>query len=143
MSTIATGGAEPTAIGANDQDLAPGTEVGEYRIGKRIGKGGFGVVYHAEHPVIGKQVAIKILASSFASDPVIVRRFTDEARAVNRIAHPNIVDVFGFGELGNGQPYCVMELLNGRTLSLELATKGALEPARAIAILRAISSALW
>src|SRR5262245_2620955 len=83
-------------------DLAPGTMVGEYRIERELGRGGMGVVYGGRQPVIGKRVAIKVLASQLSNDPALVRRFVDEARAVNRIGHPNIIDIFAFGQLADG-----------------------------------------
>src|SRR5205807_8136038 len=68
MLLVSTGITGPAAIGANDQDLAPGARVGEYTIEAAIGRGGFGTVYRAVHPVIGKQVAIKVLARKYAAD---------------------------------------------------------------------------
>jgi serine/threonine protein kinase len=61
----------------------------------------WGTVYAARHPVIGNRVAIKVLASHLCNDPTLVRRFVDEARAVNKIGHQNIVDIFAFGQLGD------------------------------------------
>ena len=83
-----------------------------------------GTVYAARHPVIGKRVAIKVLAAQLCNDPALVRRFVDEARAVNKIGHPNIIDIFAFGQLGppdHPQQYFVMEYLEGETLAARLA----------------------
>src|SRR5580693_2880753 len=77
-------------------DLPAGFVVGEYRLDAVVGRGGMGVVYSATQPVIEKRVAIKILNAQYSADPALVRRFTDEARAVNRIRHPNIIDIFSF-----------------------------------------------
>ena len=82
-----------------DEDLAPGTVVGEYRIEEKIGEGGFGRVFRATHPVIGKQAAIKVLNREYSSNPNVVSRFVSEARAVNQIRHRNIIDIFSFGAL--------------------------------------------
>jgi len=139
VSTLTT---EPSAIGANDQDLAPGTEVGEYRIEKRIGKGGFGVVYAAVHPVIGKQVAIKVLARKYSADPEIVSRFVSEARAVNQIKHRHIIDIFSFGQLPDGRHYYVMEALDGDPLDSYLRHHGPMTLDEAAPVLRAIARAL-
>jgi eukaryotic-like serine/threonine-protein kinase len=98
-------------------ELAPGTEVGEYRILCKLGQGGMGAVYAGEQPAIGKRVAIKVLAPHFAQDVELVRRFLDEARAANRIHHPHIVDIFSFGELPGPRPYFVMEYLEGESLA--------------------------
>src|SRR5262245_31242527 len=87
------------AFASADVDLAPGTTVGEFVIETRIGQGGFGTVYRATHPVIGKTAAIKVLSRQYCANPEMVSRFISEARAVNRIRHRNIVDVFAFGTL--------------------------------------------
>ena len=61
--------------------------------------------------MIEKRVAVKVLGTQFSSTPELVRRFVDEARAVNRIGHENIIDIFSFGQLGDGRHYFVMEYL--------------------------------
>ena len=100
-----------------DQSLQPGTKIGEYQIERELGRGGMGAVYAARHPIIGKRVAIKVLDASFSRDDVLVQRFLDEARAVNKIGHPNIIDVFSFGQLPDGRHYFVMEFLEGETMA--------------------------
>jgi tRNA A-37 threonylcarbamoyl transferase component Bud32 len=95
----------------------PGTFVGEYEIERELGRGGMGAVFAARHPVIGKRVAIKVLDAYFSRDMALVRRFLDEARAVNKIGHPNIIDVFSFGQLPDGRQYFVMEFLEGETMA--------------------------
>jgi serine/threonine-protein kinase len=98
-------------------DLQAGMQVGEYVIDGRLGEGGMAVVYAGSQPVIGKRVAIKVLAPSLASDADMVRRFVQEARAVNQIGHRNIIDIFSFSQLPDGRHYFVMELLAGRSLT--------------------------
>ena len=96
-----------------------GTSIGSYRISSRIGVGGMGAVYVAEHPLIGKKVAIKLLHPEFADKQDVVQRFFQEARAVSVLKHPNIVDCIDFGRIDSeaGQlHYCVMEFLEGETL---------------------------
>jgi serine/threonine-protein kinase len=139
VTTVST---QPTAIGANDQDLAPGTEVGEYRIEGLLGKGGFGTVYAAVQPVIGKQVAIKVLARRYSADETVVRRFVDEARAVNQIRHRHIIDIFSFGTLADGRHYYVMEYMDGETLDQYLRANGPMPLDKAVVVLRAIARAL-
>src|ERR1051325_9137126 len=90
-------------------DLMPGFVVGEYKVDKKIGEGGMGAVYSATHPMIGKRAAIKVISSALGTDASAVNRFVQEARSVNQIGHPNIVDVFSFGELPDGRNYFVME----------------------------------
>jgi serine/threonine protein kinase len=101
-------------------ELPPGYVVGEYRIANVLGRGGMGVVYAGTQPIIEKRVAIKVLHSELSAEPDLVRRFLDEARAVNRIRHPNIIDIFSFGQLADGRQYFVMEYLEGRTLAERL-----------------------
>jgi len=126
---------------ASDASLAPGTEVGEYRIEVPIGQGGFGMVYRAVHPLIGKQVAIKVLSRKFSADEAMVSRFQAEAKAVNQIRHRNIIDIFSFGQLSDGRCFYVMELLDGEPLDRVVA-RGPLPLAEALPILLALARAL-
>jgi eukaryotic-like serine/threonine-protein kinase len=100
-------------------DLPAGFIVGEYKIEKVLGRGGMGTVYAGVQPVIEKHVAIKLLNAQFSADANLVRRFVDEARAVNRIRHANIIDIFSFGQLPapDARQYFVMEYLEGKTLA--------------------------
>src|SRR2546427_2037726 len=75
-------------------ELSPGTDVGEYRIVGKLGEGGMGTVYAAVHPLIGKKAAIKVISPELCTSADGVERFVQEARAVNQIGHPNIVDIF-------------------------------------------------
>jgi serine/threonine-protein kinase len=95
--------------------------VGEYRVTHKLGEGGMGVVYAGVHPEIGKRVAIKILGPAAAAHPDLIRRFKEEARAVNKIRHPNIIDIFAFNQLPDGRHYFVMEYLDGESLTDRLA----------------------
>jgi tRNA A-37 threonylcarbamoyl transferase component Bud32 len=94
--------------------------VGEYRIERKLGQGGMGTVYAAIHPVIDKRVAIKVLHHELCANADAVTRFIQEARAVNRIGHPNIVDVFGFGTTEDGRAFLAMELLTGESLAVRI-----------------------
>jgi serine/threonine protein kinase len=94
-----------------------GELLGEYRVLERIGRGGMGVVYRGEQPQIGKQVAIKVVLRETPDDPEALQRLMEEARAVNAVRHPNIVDIFNIGQLPDGRPYMVMELLEGTSLA--------------------------
>jgi serine/threonine-protein kinase len=125
-----------------DADLAAGQVVGEYKVEQKIGEGGFGAVYKAVHPLIGKAAAIKVLNRQYSSNPQMVSRFISEARAVNQIRHRNIIDIFAFGSLEDGRQYFVMELLEGMPLDTYLKQKGRLSPAEAIPILRSIARAI-
>jgi serine/threonine-protein kinase len=122
-------------------ELTAGTEVGGYVIEGKIGQGGMGVVYGAHQPRIGKRVAIKVLSPQYSANPSTVRRFEQEARLVNKIKHPNIVDVFQFGELPDGRSYFVMEWLEGEPLSARI-ERGPIPAREAIALLDLICDAL-
>ncbi len=98
-------------------DMPAGTMVGEYRVVAKLSEGGMGEVYAGVHPLIDKKVAIKVIRPSLGLDDVAVDRFVQEARVVNQIGHPNIVDIFAFGELPDSRAYFVMEWLAGETLA--------------------------
>ena len=121
--------------------LEKGTNLGEYVIEGRLGEGAMGVVFAATHPTIGKRAAIKVLRAELCEDDQQIERFIDEARAVNKIGHPNIVDIFAFGEMPDGRRYFVMELLVGETLRDRL-RRGALGVAEAGAVIRPLARAL-
>jgi serine/threonine protein kinase len=129
-------------VGGIDPDLQPGQIVGEYRVEAKLGQGGFGAVFQAVHPLIGKLVAIKVLSQRFSVDPEMVSRFVAEARAVNQIRHHNIIDIFSFGALDDGRHYYVMEYLDGETLDRRIARQGYLSLREALPILRALARAL-
>jgi serine/threonine-protein kinase len=106
------------------QDPLIGTQLGEYRVKSLLGSGGMGIVYRGEQPEIGKQVAIKVLRPELASDPRQVQRLRDEARAVNAVHHPGLINIFSFGETPEGAKYFVMDLLEGQSLEEFLAARG-------------------
>jgi serine/threonine-protein kinase len=122
-------------------ELSPGQMVGEYQIERLLGEGGMGRVYAAIHPLIAKRAAIKVLRPELSHDPAAVERFVREARSVNQIGHPNIVDIFAFGTLPDGRHYFVMEWLQGESLRERL-ERGALPFLLALDVLDAIASAL-
>lgn len=94
-----------------------GKVVESYKIESLVGSGAMGMVYRGVHQIIGKAVAIKVLKADYADDPEMVQRLVREARTVNAIRHPAIVDIFGFGTLPKSeQPYIVMDLLEGDPL---------------------------
>jgi eukaryotic-like serine/threonine-protein kinase len=95
--------------------LAPGTRLGTYDILASIGAGGMGEVYRARDSKLDRDVAIKVLPPSFASNPDAMARFEREAKSVAALSHPNILAIFDFGR-EDGATYAVMELLEGDTL---------------------------
>jgi eukaryotic-like serine/threonine-protein kinase len=122
-------------------ELVAGMIVGEYKIDKKIGEGGMGAVYSATHPMIGKRAAIKVISAALGTDASAVNRFVQEARSVNQIGHPNIVDVFAFGELPDGRNYFVMEYLHGESLADRIG-RVAMPLGEAVEILDQVADAL-
>jgi serine/threonine-protein kinase len=131
---------ETTAV--EGRSLGPGTDVGGYLIERIIGTGGMGVVYAATHPLIGKRAAVKVLKPGLSNEPAAVERFITEARSVNQIGHPNIVDIFGFGTLPDGRNYYIMDLLEGESLRTRLRRTGAVHVSEAASFIDEIASAL-
>jgi hypothetical protein len=126
---------------AAGSDLEPGAKIGEYVVDRKLAEGGMGSVYAGHHPVIGKRVAVKVLSAQCAHIPDLVRRFVEEARAVNKIGHPNIIDIFSFGTLADARPFFVMEYLEGANLAQRLEA-GNLTASETRRLLRQICGAL-
>src|SRR2546423_5502455 len=116
-----------------------GQTVSRYRMLEKLGEGGMGVVYLAEDIHLGRRVAIKFLTT--AHDPNFRARFLREARAISALSHPNVATLFDYGETEAGQPYIVMELVEGETLT-ELLLASALTLSRAVEIIEWITDAL-
>ncbi|WP_158502332.1 serine/threonine-protein kinase [Vitiosangium sp. GDMCC 1.1324] len=123
-------------------DSLVGARIGDYVIEERIGVGGMGIVYRAVQPLIGKEVAMKLLQPQLAENPEELQRLLTEARAVNAIQHRGIIDIFGFGVLPDGRQYVVMEYLRGVPLDAWLKKRGRLEVKEVLPILDEICSAL-
>src|SRR4051812_40806705 len=101
-----------------------------------------GVVYRAEHVVLGSPAAVKLLLPQLTQNPVVVERFFQEAKAASAIRHPGVVEVFDYGRMPSGQAYIAMELLRGEDLAGFIARRKPLEPALAAHIARDILHAL-
>jgi serine/threonine-protein kinase len=129
-------------VADDNAHLDPGSDVGGYVIDGVLGQGAMGMVYSATHPVIGKRAAIKVLRHELSNNPAAVERFILEARAVNQIGHPNIVDIFAFGTLPDRRSYYVMDLLVGESLRTRLRRTGALHISEAASVIDEIASAL-
>ncbi len=140
METIEAYASREAAITEDIAPLALGTRVGAYRVERVLGEGGMGRVYVAEHVHIGRRVALKMLRRDLAKNPNAVDRFFVEAQVVNRIRHPGIVEVTDLF-VADGMPCIVMELLEGRTLALEIA-RGPVDPALVVEIATQIAEAL-
>ncbi|HZY02346.1 MAG TPA: protein kinase [Anaeromyxobacteraceae bacterium] len=125
-----------------EEELAPGACVGEYVVSALVARGGHGSVYAAEHRVLGRPAAVKVMHRRFASSAEMVGRFVREARVVNQIRHPAIVDIYDLGTLPDGRPYCVMELLHGQNLWQLLRQRGRVAPPEALSLLAPVCAAL-
>ncbi len=115
---------------------------GRYRIEKKLGEGGMGAVYQAEHVMIGKRVAIKTLHAHLATDANVVTRFHREARAATAIGNEHIVEVTDFGSFPDGAAFMVLEYLEGVELADLVEREGPLPLGRAVHVLAQVCDAL-
>jgi serine/threonine-protein kinase len=122
--------------------VAAGQSFGNFQVVRLIGEGGFGEVYEAENPFLQRRAAIKVLHTGMVQDPELVRRFLNEARAASAIRHPNIIEVFDAGVTPEGEPYILMEFLEGDSLQKALLRQGRLALRMAQEIARQAGSAL-
>jgi serine/threonine-protein kinase len=131
--------AEP---GRPSAELPPGTVLAErYRIKSTLGEGGMGKVYAAEHVLMRKKLAIKVLHRELSSVPELVHRFEREAMAAANIDHPNVAAATDFGKLPDGSVFLALELIEGRCLR-DVMDTGPLDPRRALHVARQIAAAL-
>jgi serine/threonine protein kinase len=119
-----------------------GRTLGAFRLSRLIGKGGMGYVYEGVHERIGKRVAVKVLLPQYAERADVVRRFFNEARAVNDIGHENIIDVSDFDTAADGVVYMVMELLEGVELRAEIVRVGPFPLPRALHVAAQVADGL-
>jgi serine/threonine protein kinase len=122
--------------------IGHGLQIGEYNVEQKIGAGGMGVVYRATHRTTGKRAAIKVLSGVNARDANAVRRFVLEIRTLNEIHHPNLVNIYSFGQLTDGRYYYVMEYLEGCSLGALIRGRGRLRPAEALPVFLDVCKAL-
>ena len=119
-----------------------GRVISHYRILEQIGQGGMGVVYVAEDILLGRRVAVKSLTIDLVPGKQHYRaRFLREARSASKLSHPHIASIYDYGETEDGQPFIVMELVEGKTLS-DLLHDSAMTLARAVEIIRDVAGAL-
>ncbi len=115
---------------------------GRYRILRKLGEGAMGEVYLAEHVNLGRKEALKILQPALAAEPQFVERFRREARATNRVQHPNVVSVHDFGQLPDGRFLLAMEYIEGESLGALVDRIGRLPVPRALHILAQLADAV-
>jgi eukaryotic-like serine/threonine-protein kinase len=127
-------------IPPSEPDLSH-TVLGHYRLLRRLGAGGMGSVYLAQHELIDRQVALKVLHPSLAARPLAQKRFLREARAASKVKHPGVVEIHDVAFFGE-HVYFVMELLPGRDLAARLAAEGRLSWPQAFPIVLQVADAL-
>jgi tRNA A-37 threonylcarbamoyl transferase component Bud32 len=107
-----------------------------------LAEGGMGIVYEAQHPILGTQAVVKVLKKLLTADPVSMRRMVTEGQTLSALTHRNVVRVFGFGYLADGRPWLLMERLVGETLFSLLEGRGALPLAEALPLMRQLAAGL-
>jgi len=132
------------AVLIESRELEPGHIVrGKYRIIRKLGQGGMGIVYLAEHSLLGGQVALKFLATELSRNPQFVKRFRNEARAAYQLRHPNIVEVTDLDQDDDGTLFIAMEYIPGPSLRTVLReAKGPLPLRRALQITHDVAAGL-
>jgi serine/threonine protein kinase len=121
--------------------LEPTAIIAGYRIDRAIGRGGMGVVYHATQLALGRSVAIKLIATERAQDPVFRARFERESRLAASIEHPNVIPVYEAGD-DDGLLFIAMRLVEGTDLAELLERVGSLEPVRTVRLIGPLAGAL-
>jgi serine/threonine-protein kinase len=117
------------------------SSIDKYAVLEKLGEGGMGVVYKGLHRGLEREVAIKILHGVYRGDPIAVGRFLREARTASRARHPRIVEMLDFGNLADGRPYLVMELVEAENLMVRM--RGSMiEPFAAVRIAQGIAEGL-
>lgn len=129
--------------GSNPQGDLVGSVIAErYHIMKKLGEGGMGTVYLAEHVKMGRKAALKVMNPGMNQDADAIARFNREAANASRLSHPNICGIYDFGETSDGLIYLAMEFIEGVSLSSLIETHGSLAPARAASIIHQSADAL-
>jgi serine/threonine protein kinase len=131
------------AINAEEHPLIGQTLRGTYRILCVLDQGGMGLVFEAEHARLHRRVAVKVLARHLVSDAQALARFNREAEIISQLEHPNIVQILDFDTTEHNEPYIVMELLKGESLSGRLERDGCLSIAEAARIVQQVASGLF
>src|SRR5437899_5282911 len=144
QTMVPTAGSQPASPPvtepAEPDDLVAGDQAGPWTVERELGRGGMGSVYAVTHDGIGKRAALKVMHRRLIEGSS-AERILQEARVVNQVGHPNIVDIFETGALPDGRPYIVMERLEGVPLS-QRADEGKILADEVIAILLQICDAL-
>ncbi len=122
-------------------DLSAGDDFAGYRIERRLGRGGMGILYLAVEPGLDRRVALKLIAPEAAAEEVFARRFAEESRIAASIEHPNVVPIYAAGE-ERGVPYIAMRYVAGSDLGRRINREGRLEPEHAVALIAQVANGL-
>jgi serine/threonine protein kinase len=125
-----------------DDALIGHTLLDRYRLTRKIGEGGMGAVYEAQHVLIDKPVAVKVLREKYVDRPEVAQRLVQEARLASSIRHEHIVDITDSGATEDGRTFVVMEHLQGQSLAQLIRGEGGLSEARTLDLARQVASAL-
>jgi serine/threonine-protein kinase len=124
------------------KDLHDAKHLGQYELGHKLGEGGMGEVYLAEHQLLKRPCALKLINADHRSNPVTVARFQREVQSAAKLTHPNTIEIFDYGHTDDGTFYYVMEYLPGMNLADLVEQFGPLPPGRAIYIMRQVCKSL-
>jgi serine/threonine-protein kinase len=129
-------------IGTLRREAFTARQLGQYRLKKRLGSGGMGEVYLAEHQMMKRPCAVKLIRPEKAGDPRMLARFEREVRATAKLSHWNSIDIYDYGRTADGTFYYVMEFLPGHNIGEIVEEYGPFRPARAIYLMDQVCSAL-
>ncbi|MEK6249390.1 MAG: serine/threonine protein kinase [Planctomycetales bacterium] len=142
MIAASAGSIGTHTIGSLRREAFEARQLGQYRLKQLIGAGGMGEVHLAEHQMMKRPCAIKLIHPDKAGDPQVLARFEREVRATAQLSHWNTVEIFDYGQAENGAFYYVMEYLPGLSLAELIEQHGPLPPARVIYLIRQVCEAL-
>ncbi len=130
------------SIGALRHEAFVAKQLGQYRLKKLLGSGGMGEVYLAEHQMMKRPCAVKVIRPEKAGDPQVLARFEREVRATAKLSHWNSIDIYDYGRTPDGTFYYVMEFLPGHNLGELVERQGALPAGRIVYLMRQVCDAL-
>ncbi len=124
------------------KELHDAQQLGQYRLGEKLGEGGMGEVYAAEHQMLKRPVALKTIRASVGADPIALARFEREVQSTAKLSHPNNIRIYDYGHSDDGTFYYVMEYLSGMSAADLIKEFGPLAPGRAVYLMRQACQAL-
>ena len=139
---VATGTLGVRAIRALRQEAFVARQLGQYRLRQLLGSGGMGEVYLAEHQMMKRPCAIKVIRPEKAGDPQVLARFEREVQATAKLSHWNTIDIYDYGRTSDGTFYYVMEFLPGHNIGELVKDYGTMSPGRVVYLMRQVCDAL-